>query len=202
MAGIPEGPWQKLGAGAAVVAVVLALYFGFRSSPSPTHPPASSSGHSAIPPISTTPGTGKSSTPVGLSRPVYLDTLPETTGDQVTPGQVSIGGRTYQHGLQFSVTLIFSVVSASYSIPPGARTFTAVIGNDDNQPNPFWDGISLFFEVFVDGRRVASGHARGHVQDSPIHAQVTGGSTITLQVTNINGAGGGTNADWGNPVFH
>jgi hypothetical protein len=127
--------------------------------------------------------------------------MPETTGDTVTPGQVSIGGHAYQHGLQFIVTSILNVVSASYAIPRGARTFSLVIGNDDNQPNQLWSSISLLYEVFVDGRRIATGHARGTAHDPPLTAAVADGSTIMLQVTNVGDSGGGTNADWADPVF-
>jgi NPCBM/NEW2 domain len=191
--------WRKFweaasGLGGIAAVITLLIYFGHSgSSPGPGAPPT---GNPSTSTSSTTKTTG------GLSHKVYLDTLPETAGDSVTPGQVSIGGHTYQHGLQFNVTLVFTPVAASYSIPSGARAFSVVIGNDDNQPNSLWDGISLLYEVFVDGHRVATGHARGNVHDPPLRANVASGSTITLQVTNENGAFGGTNADWANPVFH
>lgn len=144
----------------------------------------------------------KSPGPKALSRPTYLDTLPETTGDDVTPGQVSIGGRSYEHGVQFDVSWAKDIVEADYSIPRGARTFSVAIGNDDDQPNESWYGIPLLYEVLVDGRRVATGHARGRAHDPPLHADVTGGSTLALRVTNIGDQFGGTNADWANPRFH
>lgn len=187
--------------GTVVAAVVAALIVGVISGPSgspSTSPQSSGTSSSTSPkqkPLAST-------TPPALSRAVYLDTVTETTGAQVIPGQVSIGGRTYQHGIQFNVGFVESTVEADYSIPQRARTFSVAIGNDDNQPNQIWAGIPLLYEVFVNGRRVATGHARGSTHDRPLHANVAGGSTIALKVTNIGDAGGGTNADWADPVFH
>jgi len=132
---------------------------------------------------------------------MFLDTLPETTGDQVTAGAVSINGRTYEHGLQFDVSWTGSELQASYSIPQGARNFSAVIGNDDNQPNELWASIPVLYEVFIDDRRVAVGHAKGRTHDPPFQVQVGGGGTIELKVTNVGDHFGGAVADWGNPVF-
>jgi hypothetical protein len=138
----------------------------------------------------------------GLAHPVFVDTLPETSGDQVTRGAVSIGGRTYRHGLQFEVDAIEQTAEATYSIPRGARTFSALIGNDDHQPNPLWNGISVLYEVFIDDRRVRTATARGSVRSPPgVKVRFTSGATLTLKVTNENGAYGATNADWADPIF-
>jgi NPCBM/NEW2 domain-containing protein len=71
-----------------------------------------------------------------------------------------------------------------------------VIGNDDNQKNALWADIQLLYEVLVDGRRVAVGDVRGNQHDLPLHAEVVGGSSITLRITNVGDAGGATSADW------
>jgi NPCBM/NEW2 domain len=153
-------------------------------------------------PKSSTPPPTTSTQTTPKAHPVFLDTLTQASGGEVTPGQVSISRRTYQHGLQFEVSLPEDVVEASYTIPTGARTFSAAVGNDDNQPNSLWMGIPLLFEVFVDGRRVATGHARGETHDPALSASVVGGSTVTLKVTNVGDAGGATRADWGDPLLH
>jgi hypothetical protein len=134
-------------------------------------------------------------------RPVYLDTRHEASGDQVTPGVVVVNGHTYKHGLQFGVSWISDYVSATYRIPHGATTFSTGIGNDDNQPNPMWSGIRLLYEVFVDGRRAAVGHAKAHHHSPRLHARVRGDKTITLAITNVGDAFGGTEADWVSPLF-
>jgi hypothetical protein len=137
-------------------------------------------------------------------RPVFLDTLAETNGDQVTAGLVSIDGRTYQHGLQFTFAAweIPQVETASYSIPNGARTFSSVIGNDDTEASPGWNEIHLTYELFVNDRRVAIRRAFGRTHDPPIRVQLSGGGTLTLQVTSVGPDGNETNADWGEPVFN
>ena len=190
-----EGPWTKIIAGGTVILVVLAL-IGLV---------VSSGGSSPRPPTSTrrptsTPRPTSSPTPTRLSQPVYLDTIPQTGGGTVTPGEVSISGRKYKHGLQFEVGVGVNV-EADYSIPSNANTFSAVIGNDDNQTNSVWEEIPLLYEVLVDQRRVASGHAKAHLHDQPLHAEVTGHSTLTLKVTDVGGELGSTKADWGDPAF-
>jgi hypothetical protein len=117
-----------------------------------------------------------------------------------TRGQLSIDGHTYQHGLQFGVSNAYPRQGASYAIPPGARRFSAAIGNDDTQPNPIWSSWQLSFEVFVDGRRVAIGHALGTSHDQTLDVDLSGASRLELQ---INGTPtfGSTLADWGDPQF-
>lgn len=179
-----------------VVGAIVAIFGGLKLSSSAS--PSSSS------PSSPTPSTssGASQTSSGLTRPVFVDKLPVTSGgDHVTPGQVSINGKTLHHGLQFDVSYFNTVVEADYAIPSGARIFSATVGNDDNQPTDGWDQMSLLYEVFVDGSRVATAQAHGHTHDPPIHAQVTGGTTIELKVTNVGDEGTETLADWGNPMF-
>jgi NPCBM/NEW2 domain-containing protein len=184
--------WQVV---LAVIAIVVALgaALGIIHATSSSSPTGASDG-TAI----STPTTPSSSPPF---QPVYLDTVPETGGNDVTPGLVSIAGTTYQHGVQMEVGSVITSEEASYSIPSGARSFSTIIGNDDNQPSETWDGISVLFEVFVDGRRVADGHARGKLHDPALNADVSGASTLTLKASNINDGIGGVLLDWANPKF-
>jgi hypothetical protein len=133
--------------------------------------------------------------------PVYLDMLPRIGGEEVTPGLVAIGGHQYPHGIQMSVGWAMEREEAEYAIPAGAQTFTAVIGNDDNQTNEFWDQIPLLYEVFVDGRRDAVAHAQGASAEALAAVPVAGGHALKLVVINAGDALGGTLADWGEPVF-
>jgi hypothetical protein len=132
---------------------------------------------------------------------VYLDTLPRTGGDEVTPGLVTIAGQAYAHGIQMEVGWVTSTVEATYAIPSGAQTFTAVIGNDSNQTNPFWSEIPLLYEVFVDERRAAIANAQGSISEPLASVSVAGGHTLKLVITNVGDALGGTRADWGDPLF-
>lgn len=169
---------------------------GVQPSAAPTSP-ASTAQMTTVPPKPTS-----APTPVAhLLRPIYLDTQTQLGGDDIGRGVVSIDGRTYPHGLQFSVGWADDTREASYAIPGRARTFSAVIGNDDDHTNSLWQGITLLYEVYVDGRKVAVGHARGVTHDPPLHVNVTGGSTLQLQVINEYDSFGGTDADWGNPMF-
>ncbi len=138
----------------------------------------------------------------GAFATTFLDTVaPSSTGGDVTPGVVQVNGATYQHGIQMEVGLAQETDEATYPVPPGAKTFTAVVGNDDNQTNQFWEQITLLFEVFVDGRRAASAHAQGHTSEPLPAVPVAGAKTIRLLVTNLGDNGGGTRADWAEPVL-
>ncbi|HEV2998692.1 MAG TPA: NPCBM/NEW2 domain-containing protein, partial [Solirubrobacteraceae bacterium] len=136
----------------------------------------------------------------GSFEPVYLDDLPKEDGGPVSPGDVSIGGHVYEHGLQFEVNWIGTEWEASYAIPHGAHTFSAIIGNDDKQTDSLWKYMSLFYEVLADGHLVGSGHTKGYAHDGPIHADVAGKARITLKVTVVSGLNSIT-ADWADPVF-
>jgi hypothetical protein len=132
---------------------------------------------------------------------VYLDDLTPTETYATTPGIVSIEGVPYQHGLQMEVGFAQDHVEATYAIPPGAQSFGAVVGNDDTQTNEFWTQIPLIFEVFVDGRRAALGHAQGSGAHVLPTVSVAGAHTLKLVVINEGDQGGGTRADWGDPLF-
>lgn len=136
-----------------------------------------------------------------LIEPVYLDDLPKENGSSVVLGPVSIGGHTYEHGIQVEVNWISTQWEATYAIPHGAHTFSAIIGNDDSQTDELWTSMSLLYEVLANGRLVGSGHAKGYAHDGPIHADVAGKTTITLRVTVVSGLNS-TKADWAEPVFH
>jgi hypothetical protein len=142
---------------------------------------------------------GKGAT--GLAEPMYLDDLPKENGSQFELGPVSIGGRTYNHGIQFEVNWIGTEWEVNYAIPHGAHTFSAIIGNDDHQTTDLWMYMSLLYEVLADGRLVGSGHVKGYSQDGPIHADVAGKARLTLKVTVVSGSDS-TTADWAEPVFH
>jgi hypothetical protein len=133
--------------------------------------------------------------------PVYLDDLTPTEAFATTPGIVAIAGTSYPHGLQMGVGFVQSQVEATYAVPPGAHTFTAVVGNDDNQPNELWVQIPLLYEVFVDGRRAAVAHAQGSGTGTLPSVSVAGARTLKLVVINEGDQGGGTRADWGDPLF-
>jgi len=136
----------------------------------------------------------------GLLNPVYLDDLPKENGSEFELGPVSIGGHAYDHGLQFEVSAGIKEWEVNYTIPHGARTFTAIIGNDDHQTGEFWMYMSLLYEVFADGHLVGSGHVKGYSHDGPIRADVAGKTRLTLKVTVVSGYDG-TTADWAEPVF-
>ncbi|MGA7703485.1 MAG: NPCBM/NEW2 domain-containing protein [Solirubrobacteraceae bacterium] len=137
----------------------------------------------------------------GLAMPVYLDDLPKENGSPVTLGPVSIGGHVYEHGIEVNVNWIETQWEASYAIPHGAHTFSAIIGSDDDQADDLWASMSLLYEVLADGHLVGSGHAKGYSHDGPIHAVVAGKVTITLRVKVVAGLNS-TKADWAEPVFH
>jgi hypothetical protein len=137
----------------------------------------------------------------GLAEPVYLDDLPKENGSQFELGPVSIGGHDYEHGIRFEVNWIGTEWEVNYTIPHGARTFSAIIGNDDHQTWDSWMYMSLLYEVFADGHLVGSGHVKGYSHDGPIHADVAGKTRLTLKVTVVSGLNG-TTADWAEPVFH
>jgi hypothetical protein len=168
---------------------------------------AASNGHEAgahHPPLQRA-GRGKAQTShvegeAGLARPVYVDDLLRENGSPIEPGPVSIGGRRYEHGLRAAVNWIESEWEASYLIPHGARTFSTIIGNDDEQSDSLWTSMSLLYEVLADGKLVGSGHAKGYAHDGPIHSDVAGKITLTLRVKAVSGLNS-TNADWAEPVF-
>jgi hypothetical protein len=141
------------------------------------------------------------STPHAPFKPVYLDTLPASNQEGVKRGEARIGGHRYEHGLKFEVGYAPSSQEVSYEIPKGAHTFSAVIGNDDNQPNELWASIPLIYEVFFDERQVASGRVQGRNHGPPVSAAVNGQSSIKLKVQVSGSASGKTIADWGDPVF-
>jgi hypothetical protein len=94
-------------------------------------------------------------------------------------------------------------VSTTYAIPDHAQRFTAAIGNDDNQPNPFWNEWHLIYDVIVDGRTVYQGYAFGAQHDTVPAIDVSGGHKLQLAISRANSdAFGGTEADWGDPAFH
>jgi hypothetical protein len=132
---------------------------------------------------------------------VYLDDLTPTETYATTPGIVSIEGVPYPHGLQMEVGLAQDHVEATYAIPAGAHSFAAVVGNDDTQTNEFWTQIPLIYEVFVDGRRAALAHAQGPGAHVLPTVSVAGAHTLKLVVINEGDQGGGTRADWGDPLF-
>jgi hypothetical protein len=141
---------------------------------------------------------GKGAT--GLAEPVYLDDLPKENGSQFELGPVSIGGHTYEHGVQFEVNWVAKEWEVNYTIPHGAHTFSAIIGNDDHQSAELWMYMSLLYEVFADGHLVGSGHVKGYSHDGPIHADVAGKTRLTLKVTVVSGLNS-TTAGWAEPVF-
>jgi hypothetical protein len=137
----------------------------------------------------------------GLAESVYLDDLPKENGSHFELGPVSIGGHTYEHGIQLEVSWVVTEWEVNYTIPHGAHTFSAIIGNDDHQSNELWMGMSLLYEVLADGHLVGSGHVKGYSHDGPIHADVAGKTRLTLRVTVVSGLNS-TTADWAEPVFH
>jgi NPCBM/NEW2 domain len=137
----------------------------------------------------------------GLAEPVYLDDLPKQNGAEYELGPVSIDGHVYQHGVQFEVNWIGTEWEVNYTIPHGAHTFTAIIGNAEHQSSDLWMYMSLLYEVFADGQLVGSGHVKGYSHDGPIHADIAGKTRLTLKVTVISGSDS-TTADWAEPVFH
>ncbi len=161
----------------------------------------SSENHSRTTPLESTEGNRSQEKDLARFEPVYLDDLPEENGSKFILGPVSIGGHTYQHGIQFGVSWIYTKWEANYTIPQGAHTFSAIIGNDDEQePESSWETMSLLYEVLADGRLVGSGHAKGYSHDGPIHADVSGKARLTLRVTVVSGLNS-TTADWAEPVF-
>jgi hypothetical protein len=151
-----------------------------------------------------TPAPSNRSTPIAtpaLAGTAYLDTGPPVkTTHEVTPGSVTIGGRRYQHGVQFDIGVGSEQQSASYNIPLGAKKFSAAIGNDDTQPNSFWNTWQLTYQVLVDGRRATDGHVLGMSHDPPLEVDLSGGSQIELRIVAPLNAGR-THADWGDPKF-
>jgi hypothetical protein len=137
----------------------------------------------------------------GLAAPVYLDDLPKDNGSHFELGPVSIGGHTYEHGIQLEVGWVITEWEVNYTIPHGAHTFSAIIGNDDHQSSESWMDMSLLYEVFADGHLVGSGHVKGYSHDGPIHADIAGNTRLTLKVTVVSGLNS-TTADWAEPVFH
>lgn len=136
----------------------------------------------------------------GSYKPVYIDDLPKENGSPVELGPVKIGGRTYEHGIHVDLNWIESQWEASYAIPHGAQTFSAIIGNDDEQSDNLWTSMSLLYEVLANGHLIGSGHAKGYSHDGPIDADVAGKITITLRVKVVSGLTA-TTADWAEPVF-
>ncbi len=132
---------------------------------------------------------------------MYLDDLPKENGSQFELGPVSIGGHTYAHGIQFELSWVIKEWEVNYTIPQGARTFSAAIGNADKQSAELWMDESLLYEVFADGHLVGSGHVKGYSHDGPIRADVAGKTRLTLKVTVVSGLNS-TTADWAEPVFH
>jgi NPCBM/NEW2 domain-containing protein len=135
-----------------------------------------------------------------LVEPVYLDDLPKENGSEFELGPVSIGGHTYEHGIQFEVDWIATEWEVNYIIPHNAHTFSAIIGNDDHQTEDLWMYMSLLYEVFADGHLVGSGHVKGYSHDGPIHADVAGKTRLTLKVKVVSGLNS-TKADWAEPIF-
>ncbi len=133
---------------------------------------------------------------------VYLDTIPELEGSEVTRGEVTIDGTTYAHGIQMNIGWALDKAEASYKIPAGAHQFSAIVGNDDNQPDSLWEQIPVLFEVFVDGRRAAIAHAKGPGRETLPPVSVSGAGTLKLVAINVGDELGGTMVDWGEPEFN
>ena len=155
--------------------------------------------------------TGGSSTPipstpaVAVKLPAYLDTLSQIGGDQIQPGNCTIDGVQYPHGLLFTIGVGSDPQSADYRIPSNAKTFTAVIGNDDTQKNIDGAYESLTYELFVNGRRLQDWSVQGtsHPQGLQVVSLPAGATKLTLKITASAGTEEGlTTADWAGAAFN
>jgi serine/threonine protein kinase len=199
--------WMMIGAAVAALAAVAAGIVIVLARANSGHSRQSSvasatspgSSHSATP--TSTPTSSPS--PTGLAAPVYVASLPAIAGDSPMPGIVHISGIIYQHGLSYDLHGISGgTVKTTFGIPPGATTFTTVIGNDDRQSNPLYTYFHLTYEVIVDGMDVVEGHAAGTTHDMIPPVTVTGRTQLELIITDPTVMCCSTVADWGDPEFH
>ena len=105
-------------------------------------------------------------------------------------GPMSIDGTIYAKGI--GLNAIGSVV---IDVPPGCTTFSSDVGVDDQAGTKG----SVTFGVLVDGVQVAStGVMRGGQPAQHLTADVTGASTLELDVGDAGDGIGHDDADWGN----
>lgn len=198
--------WKTVGAG-LVLAVILALLgiqghvpsFG-RSHPAGSKSSGSETTHTSV---TSQPSTTQQSTPQTTKSfvPVYLDTLPAISGQPDKTGLVSIGGKSYPHGLSFDVNgFIGGAYAATYAIPSGAHTFAASIGADDDQSGTATLSLHIVWSVQVDGREVWRGRSQGTTHDAGPSISVLGGSQITLSTMTTDNCCG-VLVDWADPEF-
>ena len=95
-------------------------------------------------------------------RPTLMS--PHRYGTAARRGLVSIGGKTYPHGVAVDVDgFIGGNYSLTYRIPKGAHTFTAVIGADDDQPANATKDLHIVWTATVDKVDVRRGHSQADV---------------------------------------
>ena len=173
---VPEGPWQKAGVIVAVVGVLVAAYFGFKSLGSSSHPVAPSTDHSTA----TSPGSGSSGGggSSGGSK-AYLSGLQPgstVTGD-LKVGAQQINGKTYQNSVRFAC-------GAGWAISYWARGYkvlTATVGvPDDNSSVAAGATVTVSFADQIGTSAASSTTVTpGHPQDVTVNlpGSVQGGES-------------------------
>ena len=121
MARVPEGPWQKLGAAAAIIGVVLAAYFGFEASKSGSQANNHSGHPSKTSSSSTTTGTA-TAPGVAFARPVGITFSGiDFDSNPPGPGPDDINWQRYNYRLQgYGSSVIVSRYPSSGALPTEA----------------------------------------------------------------------------------
>ncbi len=102
---------------------------------------------------------------------------------------LSIGGTAFGKGLG-----VHAASAIEVALPERCTTFTADVGLDDETGG----GGSVAFEVWVDGvRKAATGVLRGGGGPVRVSADVTGGQSLRLSVTDGGDGNGQDHGDWG-----
>jgi len=196
----PEGHWTKVIAIGTVILVILAIltYVGYHFS------------HSGNTTTTTISDGSTTTTPTPTSQasafPVYLDSLSPTGGDPPETGLCTIESVQYSHGLRFQLTSTVETQSVDYKIPVGAKSFTAVIGNDDHQDNI--DGVyeMLNYELIANSSQLLQDWqvmGTNHPMGPQVVALPATATELTLKITVSAGTQeGATTADWAGAAFN
>lgn len=170
MAGIPEGPWQKLGAVAAIVGVVLAAYFGFEGlksgSQAGNHPghPSKTSTPSTPTGTPTAPGIAFTG-PVGITfSGIDFDSNPPG------PGSNDINWQRYNYRLQGYGSVIVSRYPSSGALPTEATCRSWAQTHNSQILDGVNRGDRLCF-ITQDGRTVR--FIVTNITDSAVEGQAT-----------------------------
>jgi hypothetical protein len=165
---VEEGTWQKVGAAAAVVSVLVAVYFGYKS----LHPDPGP--HPSPGPSTSSPGPSTSSPGPAPHKEGSLFNVPQTPGTRQESGPTTYNGENYPKSFQLDIPA-GSTPSYNYNLNSQWSRIDLVIGipSDGN------GAANIKVSIALDGQAVGSKYI---IVGSPYSGQfsVAGVSQLTI----------------------